>query len=98
MTAATASEPAPTSACWSWPTAPRRAAEDIAPFYTRIRRGRPPSPEQLAELEARYAAIGGLSPLTERTQAQVDGAAGRAGAARARPLRRGLRGQARRAR
>ena len=47
--------------------------EDIAPFYTRIRRGRPPSPEQLSELEARYAAIGGLSPLTERTLAQVDG-------------------------
>src|SRR6202042_1294726 len=47
--------------------------EDIAPFYTRIRRGRPPSPEQLSELEARYAAIGGLSPLTERTVAQVDG-------------------------
>jgi ferrochelatase len=47
--------------------------EDIAPFYTRIRRGRPPSDEQLTELEDRYAAIGGLSPLTERTLAQVDG-------------------------
>jgi protoporphyrin/coproporphyrin ferrochelatase len=47
--------------------------EEIAPFYTRIRRGRPPTPEQLAELEGRYAAIGGLSPLTERTEAQVDG-------------------------
>jgi len=47
--------------------------EDIAPFYTRIRRGRPPSSEQLTELEDRYAAIGGLSPLTERTLAQVDG-------------------------
>jgi ferrochelatase len=47
--------------------------EDIAPFYTRIRRGRPPSPEQLTELEDRYAAIGGLSPLTQRTLAQVDG-------------------------
>jgi protoporphyrin/coproporphyrin ferrochelatase len=46
--------------------------EDIAPFYTRIRRGRPPSAEQLADLERRYAAIGGLSPLTQRTQAQVD--------------------------
>jgi ferrochelatase len=46
---------------------------EIAPFYTRIRRGRPPTPEQLAELEGRYAAIGGLSPLTERTLAQVDG-------------------------
>ncbi len=46
--------------------------EDIAPFYTRIRRGRPPTPEQLADLERRYAAIGGLSPLTARTEAQVD--------------------------
>ena len=46
--------------------------DEIAPFYTRIRRGRPPSAEQLAELEDRYAAIGGLSPLAERTRAQVD--------------------------
>jgi protoporphyrin/coproporphyrin ferrochelatase len=47
-------------------------AEEIAPFYTRIRRGRPPTAEQLADLERRYEAIGGLSPLTERTRAQVD--------------------------
>jgi ferrochelatase len=46
---------------------------EIGPFYTRIRRGRPPEVAQLADLEARYAAIGGTSPLTERTQAQVDG-------------------------
>jgi ferrochelatase len=46
---------------------------DIAPFYTRIRRGRPPSPEQLSELERRYAAIGGTSPLNEVTAAQVAG-------------------------
>jgi protoporphyrin/coproporphyrin ferrochelatase len=45
---------------------------EITPFYTRIRRGRPPTPEQLAELEGRYAAIGGVSPLTVRTAAQVD--------------------------
>jgi protoporphyrin/coproporphyrin ferrochelatase len=47
--------------------------EEIGPFYTRIRRGRPPTPEQLAELERRYAEIGGLSPLAELTRAQVDG-------------------------
>jgi protoporphyrin/coproporphyrin ferrochelatase len=47
--------------------------DDIAAFYTRIRRGRPPTPEQLTELEARYAAIGGTSPLNERTAAQVAG-------------------------
>ncbi|HEX4128139.1 MAG TPA: ferrochelatase [Acidimicrobiales bacterium] len=45
---------------------------EIEPFYTRIRRGRPPTPEQLAELEGRYAAIGGVSPLAVRTAAQVD--------------------------
>jgi protoporphyrin/coproporphyrin ferrochelatase len=50
---------------------PSTAAE-IAPFYTRIRRGRPPTPEQLAELQARYAAIGGVSPLNVRTVAQVE--------------------------
>ena len=47
----------------------------IAPFYTAIRRGRPPPPELLDELVGRYQAIGGTSPLTERTQAQVDGIA-----------------------
>jgi ferrochelatase len=46
---------------------------EIAPFYTRIRRGRPPTPEQLADLEQRYAAIGGTSPLNDRTAAQVAG-------------------------
>jgi ferrochelatase len=45
--------------------------EGIEPFYTAIRRGHPPSPELLAELAGRYRAIGGTSPLTERTAAQV---------------------------
>jgi protoporphyrin/coproporphyrin ferrochelatase len=49
------------------------SAGEIAPFYTRIRRGRPPEPAQLAELESRYRAIGGVSPLAQRTRAQVDG-------------------------
>ena len=48
------------------------SAAEIAPFYTRIRRGRPPEQAQLAELESRYRAIGGVSPLAERTRAQVD--------------------------
>jgi ferrochelatase len=47
-------------------------ADEIGAFYTRIRRGRPPEAAQLAELEARYRAIGGVSPLAERTRAQVD--------------------------
>lgn len=44
--------------------------EDIEAYYTHIRRGRPPSPEQLAALTARYEALGGTSPLAERTEAQ----------------------------
>ena len=48
---------------------PRRP-EDVEAYYTDIRRGRPPTPELLAELQARYDAIGGISPLAERTEAQ----------------------------
>jgi ferrochelatase len=48
------------------PTGP----EDVERYYTDIRRGRPPTPELLAQLTSRYDAIGGLSPLHERTQAQ----------------------------
>ncbi len=49
--------------------------EGIEPFYTAIRRGHRPSADQLAELTRRYRAIGGTSPLNERTAAQVDGLA-----------------------
>jgi ferrochelatase len=44
--------------------------DDVERYYTDIRRGRPPSPEQLADLERRYEAIGGTFPLRERTEAQ----------------------------
>ena len=47
--------------------------DEIEAYYTDIRRGRPPTPEQLAALVRRYDAIGGLSPLAERTQAQCAG-------------------------
>ncbi len=43
---------------------------DILPYYIDIRRGRPPTDQQLAELTARYEAIGGISPLAQRTEAQ----------------------------
>jgi ferrochelatase len=49
------------------------ALEDVEAFYTDVRRGRPPSPEQLADLVRRYEAIGGTSPLTQRTAEQVAG-------------------------
>jgi protoporphyrin/coproporphyrin ferrochelatase len=45
--------------------------EEIEPYYTDIRRGNPPPPELLADLRRRYAAIGGTSPLAERTRAQA---------------------------
>ena len=47
-----------------------RTPEDIEPYYTDIRRGRPPTPEQLADLTGRYEALGGTSPLAARTEAQ----------------------------
>ena len=47
--------------------------DELPAFYTEIRRGSPPPPELLADLERRYRAIGGTSPLNERTAAQVEG-------------------------
>lgn len=46
--------------------------EDIEPYYTHIRRGRPPAPEQLEDLQNRYAAIGGISPLAKITENQAN--------------------------
>jgi protoporphyrin/coproporphyrin ferrochelatase len=50
-----------------------RTREEIEPYYTDIRRGRPPTPEALADLTARYDALGGTSPLAARTEAQRAG-------------------------
>ena len=49
-----------------------RTKEEILPYYTDIRRGRPPTPELLQDLTDRYDAIGGLSPLKQLTEAQRD--------------------------
>ena len=49
-----------------------RSREEILPYYTDIRRGWPPTDEALADLTARYEAIGGVSPLAETTEAQRD--------------------------
>ena len=54
-------------------------AEDLEAYYTDIRRGRPPTAEQLADLRRRYDAIGGLSPLAELTRAQADALAKKLG-------------------
>ncbi|MDQ6695925.1 MAG: ferrochelatase [Actinomycetota bacterium] len=47
-----------------------RTPDDVEPYYTHIRRGRPPTPDQLTDLQQRYNALGGVSPLAERTEAQ----------------------------
>lgn len=49
--------------------------DGLESFYTEIRRGSPPPAPLLADLRRRYEAIGGVSPLTERTRAQVAGLA-----------------------
>ena len=46
--------------------------EDVEAFYTDVRHGRPPSPEQLADLRRRYDAVGGVSQLNARTIEQVE--------------------------
>ena len=53
------------------PTTP----DDVEAYYTRIRHGRAPTPELLADLQRRYNDIGGTSPLAERTADQVAGIA-----------------------
>ena len=50
-----------------------RTLDEVEPYYTDIRRGRPPPRELLEELVGRYRAIGGHSPLYEITEAQRKG-------------------------
>lgn len=45
--------------------------DQVEAYYTHIRRGRPPAPEQLKDLTNRYEAIGGFFPLRENTNNQV---------------------------
>lgn len=52
-----------------------RSLDEVEAYYTHIRRGHKPSPEQLAELVARYQTIGGVSPLNEITRKQAEGLA-----------------------
>lgn len=47
--------------------------EQVEAYYTHIRHGRKPTPELLAELQGRYQAIGGVSPLLEHTRDQIAG-------------------------
>jgi ferrochelatase len=45
--------------------------DQMPDYLARVRGGRPPSPELVAEMRANYAAIGGRSPLTDITRAQA---------------------------
>ncbi len=47
--------------------------EDIEPYYTHIRGGRPPSPESLHNLQERYRLVGGRTPLLDLSQGVADG-------------------------
>jgi len=47
--------------------------EDIERYYTDIRGGRAPSPAHLADLRARYEAIGNVFPLLDTTRLQAEG-------------------------
>jgi ferrochelatase len=47
--------------------------DDVEAYYTHVRRGRPPTPDLLDDLRRRYEAIGGTSPLLERTREQAAG-------------------------
>jgi len=51
--------------------APERV-EDVEEYLGYVRGGRPGSPEVLAEVRSRYAAIGGSSPLLRWTRAQAE--------------------------
>jgi protoporphyrin/coproporphyrin ferrochelatase len=46
--------------------------DDVGTYYTDVRRGHPPTAAQLEDLISRYDAIGGLSPMNERTVEQID--------------------------
>jgi protoporphyrin/coproporphyrin ferrochelatase len=56
-----------------------RDLSEVEAYYTHIRHGRPPAPDALEELKARYTAIGGGSPLREITRRQAAALAARLG-------------------
>lgn len=49
--------------------------DEVEPFLQDVRGGRPTPPHLVAELRARYARIGGRSPIRELTEAQAAGVA-----------------------
>ena len=55
--------------------------DEMPEYLALVRGGRVPSPELVAEMRHHYAAIGGRSPLTDRTRAQAVALAGALGSA-----------------
>jgi protoporphyrin/coproporphyrin ferrochelatase len=49
--------------------------DEMPEYLTRVRGGRPPSPELVQEMRSNYAAIGGRSPLTDLTRDQAEAVA-----------------------
>src|SRR5216110_1669233 len=47
--------------------------DDVEPYLQDIRGGRPTRPQLVEEIRARYARIGGKSPILELTRAQAAG-------------------------
>lgn len=47
------------------------SVDDVEAYYTRIRHGRRPTPEEVRDLRVRYERIGGRSPLVEITRRQA---------------------------
>jgi ferrochelatase len=66
----TASEPAASVGVLLMAHGTPESLDEMPDYLTRVRGGRPPSPELVAEMRHNYAAIGGRSPLTEITLAQ----------------------------
>jgi ferrochelatase len=46
--------------------------DDVEPYYTHIRGGRPPAPEALANLRERYRLVGGRTPLLDLTRSVAE--------------------------
>lgn len=49
-----------------------RTLDDVEPYYTHIRGGRPPSPEAVEHLRERYRLVGGRTPLLDLSQQVAD--------------------------
>ena len=81
MTAGTGSHDGPRAGLVVMAYGTPASPDDLVGYYTHIRRGRPPTDEQVADLRTRYEAIGGISPLLERTRAQLAAIAGHLDAA-----------------